>query len=68
LLSGDGVYRGRQVQMIARKFLEWGWRVGEEDRGGSNKEFVLRQLHQIQVNDLTHIQAGGRAYALSGGS
>ena len=66
LLSGDGVYRGRQVQMIARKFLEWGWKVGQEDRRGSNKEFVLRQLRQIHVNNLTHIHAGGHAYALSG--
>lgn len=66
LLSGDGVYRGRQVQMIARKFLEWGWKVGHKDRCGSNREFVLTQLHQIQVNNLTHVQAGRHAYALTG--
>jgi transposase len=65
LLSGDGVYRGRQVQMIARKFLEWGWKMGENDRLESNKEFVLRQLRQIDVDNLTHIQRGGHAYALT---
>jgi len=66
LLSGDGVYRGRQVQMIARKFLEWGWKVGQKDRCASNKEFVLKQLQQIQIHNLTHIQAGRHAYALRG--
>jgi len=66
LLSGDGVYRGRQVQMIARKFLEWGWKVGERDRCGTTKEFVFTRLHQIQINNLTHVQAGRRAHALSG--
>jgi len=66
LLSGDGVYRGRQVQMIARKFLEWGWKVGQKDRCGSNTEFVFTRLHQIQINNLTHDQAGRHAYALSG--
>lgn len=66
LLSRDGIYRGRQVQMIARKFLEWGRKVGEKDRLGSNKEFVLRQLRQIHVNNVTHIQAGRHAHALSG--
>jgi len=66
LLSRDGIYRGRQVQMIARKFLEWGRKVGEKDRLGSNKEFVLRQLRQIHVNNLTHIQAVRHAYALTG--
>jgi transposase len=67
LLSGDGIYRGRQVQMIARKFLEWGWKVGQEDRCGSNKEFVLKQLRQIQINDLTHIKRSGYVYSLTGG-
>lgn len=66
LLRGDGVYRGRQVQMIARKFLEWGWKVGQKDRCASNKQFVLKQLQQIQINNLTHIQAGRHAYALRG--
>jgi len=66
LLSGDGVYRGRQVQMIARKFLEWGWKVGEKDRCGTNKEFVLTQRHQIQVNNLTRVQVGRHACTLSG--
>jgi transposase len=65
LLSGDGVYRGRQVQMIARKFLQWGWKLGEQDRLESNNEFVLRQLRQIDVNNLTHIQRGRHAYALT---
>jgi transposase len=68
LLSGDGVYRGRQVQMIARKFLEWGWKVGQKDRCGSNTEFVFTRLHQIQINNLTHVQAGRHAYALNGQS
>jgi hypothetical protein len=66
LLSGDGVYRGRQVQMIARKFLEWGRKVGERDRCGTTKEFVFTRLHQIQINNVTHDQAGRHAYALSG--
>jgi len=66
LLRGDGVYRGRQVQMIAGKFLEWGWKLGQKDRCASNKEFVLKQLQQIQINNLTHIRAGRRAYALRG--
>jgi len=37
LLSGDGVYRARQVHMIARKTLDWGWGAGEKHRCGSNK-------------------------------
>jgi transposase len=65
LLSGDGVYRGRQVQMIARKFLEWGRKMDQKDRCGSNKEFVLRQLRQIHANNLTHIQAARSVYALT---
>jgi hypothetical protein len=52
--------------MIARKFLEWGRKVGQKDRCGSNKEFVFTRLHQIQINNLTHDQAGRHAYALSG--
>lgn len=68
LLSGDGVYRGRQVEMVARKFLEWGRKVGQKDRCGSNKEFVLSRLRQIQVNNLTHVRAGSRVYPLSGAS
>ena len=68
LLSGDGVYRGRQVQMIARKLLEWGWKVGERNRCGTTKEFVCTRLHQIQINNLTHVQAGRHAYALNGQS
>jgi transposase len=64
LLWGNAVYRGRQVEMTARKFLEWGWKVGQKDRCASNKEFVLKQLQQIQINNLTHIQAGRHAYAL----
>jgi transposase len=65
LLSGDRVYRGRQVQMIARKFLQWGWKMGEKDRLESNKEFVLRQLRHIDVTNLTHVQKGKHAYALT---
>ena len=68
LLSGDGIYRGRRVDMVARKFLEWGWKVGQKDRCGSNKEFVLRQLRHIQINGLTHIKRGGYVYSLIGGS
>lgn len=66
LLSGDGVYRGRQVQMVARKFLEWGWKVGQKDRCGTSKEFVFTRLHQIQINNLTHMQLGRQAHGLSG--
>jgi len=66
LLSGDGVYRGRRVQMVARKFLEWGWAVGEKYRCGSNKDFVLEHLRQMQINDLTHIKLGSRVYSLTG--
>lgn len=65
LLSGDGVYRGRQVQMIARKFLEWGQKVGQKDRCGTSNEFALRQLRQIQINDHGHVRTGRRVYALS---
>lgn len=65
LLSGDGVYRGRRVEMVARKFLEWGWKVGEQDRCGSKSEFILERLHQIEINGLTHIKVGRRAYSLS---
>lgn len=66
LLSGDGVYRGRQVQMVARKFLQWGWKVGQKDRCGTSKEFVFTRLHQIQINNLTHMQLGRQAHGLSG--
>jgi len=65
LLSGDGVYRGRRVEMVARKFLQWGWKVGEQDRCGSKSEFILERLHQIEINGLTHIKVGRRAYSLS---
>ncbi len=68
LLSGDGVYRGRQVQMIARKFLKWGWAVGENDRCGTNKDFVNQRLQQIQINNLAHIKRGGHVYSLVGGN
>jgi hypothetical protein len=56
LLRGDGVYRGRRVQMFARKFVEWGWAVGEKYRCGLTKDFVLERLRQIQMNDLTHVK------------
>lgn len=65
LLSGDGVYRGRKVEMVARKFLEWGRKVGQTDRPGSSNEFVLRRLHQIQINNLTQVRTGRRVYPLS---
>jgi transposase len=67
LLSGDGVYRGRQVQMIARKFLKWSWAVGEKHRCGSNKDFVRGRLQQIRIDNLTHIKRGGHVYSLLGG-
>lgn len=67
LLSGDGVYRGRQVQMIARKFLKWGWAIGEKHRCGSNKDFVRGRLQQIGIDNLTHIKRGGHVYSLVGG-
>jgi transposase len=66
LLTGDGIYRGRQVEMIARKFLEWGWRLGKEYRRGPNSSFVLERLRQIQINDLTEIKQGERVYYLTG--
>jgi hypothetical protein len=66
LLSGDGVYRGRQVQMIARKFLEWGWKVGQRNRCATTNEFVFTRLHQIHINNLTRVQRGRHAYAVGG--
>jgi transposase len=66
LLRGDGVYHGRQVQMIARKFLKWSWAVGEKYRRGSNNDFVLERLRQIQINDLAYIKRSGRVYSLIG--
>jgi hypothetical protein len=67
LLSGDGVYQGCQVQMIARRFLKWAWAVGEKYRCGSNKDFVSGRLQQIGIDNLTHIKRGGHVYSLVGG-
>jgi len=65
LLSGEGIYRGCQVQMIARKFLGWGWAVGEKHRCGSSNDFVARRLSQIHINDLTQIKWGRQVCSLT---
>lgn len=51
--------------MIAPKFLEGSWVVGEKDRCGSSKDFVLQRLRQIHVNDLIHIKLGRRLCSLT---
>lgn len=64
LLSRNSIYRGRQVQMIARKFLEWSSKVSKEHRHGSNGHFVLQRLAQIHITGITHVKRGTRAYSL----
>lgn len=65
LLREDGVYPGRRVEMLARKFQEWGWTVGEKDRCGSDNDFILERLRHIHVNDLTHFKRGKEARYLT---
>jgi len=66
LLTADGIYRNRQVPMIARKFLEWGWRLGKEHRCGTSSRFAFERLRQIQINDVIQIKRGGKVYHLTG--
>ena len=66
LLSGGDMYRNRQVQMIARKFLEWGWRLGKKHRSGSSSAFALERLRQVQINHVTQTRRGRHAYHLTG--
>ena len=65
LLSRDGAYRCRRVQMVARTFQERGWAVGEKDRRESSKDFILERLRHIHVNDLTRFKRDKDTYYLN---
>lgn len=58
LLSGNGVYRGHKVEMVARTFQEWDWTVEEKDRYGGKKDFILERLEHIEIDDLTRFKRG----------
>ena len=53
--------RNADQDMVAFKLMLWGWKLGEEQRGGlTTPQFVRRGLMTLQMGEnLTHIVRGG---------
>jgi hypothetical protein len=50
LLSGDGRYRHVKVRSYATKLLNWGYKIGKEQRGQKCGAFVLYWLQQVGLD------------------
>jgi transposase len=50
LLSGDGPYRHVKVRSYATKLLNWGYKIGKEQRGQKCGAFVLYWLQQVGLD------------------
>lgn len=65
LLSGDGRYRHVKVQSYATKLLNWGYKIGKEQRGQKCGAFVLHWLQQVSLDEqIDQLSGGGKIYYL----
>jgi len=61
VLSESAADRRADAEMVAFKLMFWGWKLGEDQRGGlTTPRFARRGLMRVQMGeDLTHVVRGG---------